>query len=151
MISFQSFVSLNLSNKMNRKTLLSTLWIFVTINYLYCDLIGLMDASLLKQYLTGNIEGMKINEKFLLAAGVLMEIPISMILFAKILKDKPNAIVNIVAAFIKTTVMILTLFLGKPTIYYLFFATIEISTTVFILTYAIGWLKEINALKLSVS
>lgn len=151
MISFQSFVSLNLSNKMNRKTLLSTLWVFVTVNYLYCDLIGLMDASLLKQYLTGNVEGMKINEKFLLAAGVLMEIPISMILFAKILKDKPNAIVNIVAAFIKTSVMILTLFLGKPTIYYLFFATIEISTTVFILAYAIGWLKEINALKPSVS
>lgn len=136
---------------MNRKTLLSTLWVFVTINYLYCDLIGLMDASLLKQYLTGNVEGMKINEKFLLAAGVLMEIPISMILFAKILKDKPNAIVNVVAAFIKTSVMILTLFLGKPTIYYLFFATIEISTTVFILAYAIGWLKEINALKPSVS
>ncbi len=136
---------------MNRKTLLSTLWVFVTINYLYCDLIGLMDASFLKQYLTGNVEGMKINEKFLLAAGVLMEIPISMILFAKILKDKPNAIVNIVAAFIKTSVMILTLFLGKPTIYYLFFATIEISTTVFILAYAIGWLKEINALKPSVS
>ncbi|MER0439697.1 DUF6326 family protein [Emticicia sp. W12TSBA100-4] len=136
---------------MNRKTLLSTLWIFVTINYLYCDLIGLMDASLLKQYLTGNVEGMKINENFLLAAGVLMEIPISMILFAKILKDKPNAIVNVVAASIKTSVMILTLFLGKPTIYYLFFATIEISTTIFIFIYAIGWLKEINALKPSVS
>lgn len=136
---------------MNRKTLLSTLWVFVTINYLYCDLIGLMDASLLKQYLTGNVEGMKINENFLLAAGVLMEIPISMILFARILKDKTNASANILAAFIKTSVMILTLFLGKPTIYYLFFATIEISTTVFILAYAIGWLKEINALKPSVS
>lgn len=136
---------------MNRKTLLSTLWVFVTINYLYCDLIGLMDASLLKQYLTGNVEGMEINENFLLAAGILMEIPISMILFAKILKDKPNAIANIMAAFIKTSVMILTLFLGKPTMYYLFFATIEISTTVIILAYAIGWLKEINALKPSVS
>lgn len=136
---------------MNRKTLLSTLWIFVTINYLYCDLIGLMDSSLLKQYLTGNVEGMKINTGFLLAAGILMEIPISMILFARILKDKPNAVANIVAAFIKTFVMISTLFMGEPTMYYLFFATIEISTTIFIFVYAIGWLKEINALKPSVS
>lgn len=136
---------------MNRKTLLSTLWVFVTINYLYCDLIGLMDSSLLKQYLTGSVEGMKINENFLLAAGILMEIPISMILLARILKDKPNAIANVVAAAIKTLVMISTLFLGKPTIYYLFFATIEISTTVFIVVYAISWLKEINALKPSVS
>ncbi len=138
-------------HKMNRKTLLSTLWVFVTINYLYCDLIGLMDSSLLKQYLKGSVEGMEINENFLLAAGILMEIPISMILLSRILKDKPNAVANLVAAFIKTSVMALTLFLGKPTIYYLFFATIEISTTVFILVYVIGWLKEINALKLSVS
>ena len=136
---------------MNRKTLLSTLWIFVTINYLYCDLIGLMDASLLKQYLAGRVEGMEINQKFLLAAGILMEIPISMILFAKILKDKPNALANGVSAFIKTFVMISTLFLGKPTIYYLFFAIIEISTTVFIFIYAIVWLKEINASKPNVS
>ncbi len=136
---------------MNRKVLLSTLWVFVTINYLYCDLIGIMDASLLKQYLTGRVEGMEINQKFLLVAGILMEIPISMILFVRILKDKPNALANIAAAFIKTSVMISTLFLGKPTIYYLFFATIEIFTTIFIFIYAIVWLKEINALKPSVS
>lgn len=33
------------------KVVLSTLWIFVTLNYLYCELIGLMDPGLLTQYL----------------------------------------------------------------------------------------------------
>ncbi len=127
---------------MNKKTLLSTLWVFVTINYLYCDLIGLMDASLLKQYLTGKVEGMEINPTFLLYAGILMEIPISMILLSRILPDKSNAWANIVASFIKTVVMILTLFIGSFTIYYGFFAAIEISTTVFIFGYSIKWLKE---------
>ena len=39
--------------KTDRKILLSTLWIFAILNYLYCDIMGLMDVNLLKQYLTG--------------------------------------------------------------------------------------------------
>lgn len=129
---------------MNKKDLLSTLWVFVTINYLYCDLIGLMDASLLKQYLAGKVEGMEISREFLLYAGILMEVPIAMILLSKILKDKLSAWANIVAAAIKTIVMVLTFFVGNATIYYTFFAIIEISTTVFIFIYAIRWVKSIN-------
>ncbi len=49
----------------DKGTLLSTLWIFVTLNYLYCDLMGLMDSNLLKQYLTGTVGGLALNEQFL--------------------------------------------------------------------------------------
>ncbi|MCP9765618.1 DUF6326 family protein [Lacihabitans soyangensis] len=133
---------------MNKKDLLSTLWIFVTFNYLYCDLIGLMDSSLLKQYLTGKVEGMEINPLFLFYAGILMEIPISMILFSRILPNKSNVWANILASFIKTFVMIITLFIGSFTIYYAFFAAIEIMTTMFIFGYSIKWLREGNRVSL---
>lgn len=126
----------------NKKELLSTLWIFVTLNYLYCDLIGLMDSSLLKQYLTGNVEGLLINESFLLYAGILMEVPIAMVLLSKILGKNANGWTNIIAASIKTVVMIATLFMGRVTIYYMFFAIIEIATTVFIIGYATQWLRQ---------
>ena len=126
----------------NQKDLLSTLWIFVTLNYLYCDLIGLMDASLLKQYLSGNIDGLVINESFLLYAGMLMELPIAMVLLSKILHKKANCWANMLAGTIKTVVMIATLFIGTFTTYYLFFATIEIATTIFIVGYAYKWLKQ---------
>ncbi|NBW39177.1 MAG: hypothetical protein EBR30_29995, partial [Cytophagia bacterium] len=72
----------------DNKVLLSTLWVFVTLNYLYCDLIGLMDSSLLKQYLTGNVEGLVVDETFLLYAGMLMELPIAMVLLSRLLKDR---------------------------------------------------------------
>ncbi|HMQ48969.1 MAG TPA: DUF6326 family protein [Saprospiraceae bacterium] len=121
------------------RILLSTLWIFVTLNYLYCDVMGLMDPNLLKKFLTGNVDGLIINEPFLLAAAVLMEIPIAMVLLSRILKDKINRWANIIAAFIKTAVMILTLFIGTTTIYYLFYAVIEIATTSFIMWYAWRW------------
>ncbi|MDI9340427.1 MAG: DUF6326 family protein [Sediminibacterium sp.] len=128
----------------NKKMMFSTLWVFVTFNYLYCDLIGLMDASLLKQYLTGHVEGMTINEPFLLLAGILMEIPISMIVLSQLLPARFNAIANATAGFIKTIVMIATLFAGHVSSYYLFFAIIEIGTTLFISIKAIQWLKSIK-------
>jgi len=121
------------------RVLLSTLWIFVTLNYLYCDLIGLMDANLLKQYLTGTIDGLVLDETFLLMAAFLMEIPIAMTLLSRILKQNANRWANIIAGSIKTIVMILTLFVGTFTLYYLFFAIIEIATTTFIIWYAWHW------------
>jgi len=126
----------------SKKELLSVLWIFVTLNYLYCDLIGLMDSSLLKQYLTGKVEGMEINETFLLYAGILMEIPIAMVLLSRILKRKANAIANIFAGSVKTLAMVASLFVGTFTSYYLFFAVIEIATTVFIVGYSIQWFRQ---------
>jgi hypothetical protein len=133
----------------DNKVLLSTLWVFVTFNYLYCDLIGLMDSSLLKQYLTGNVEGLVIDEAFLLYAGILMEIPIAMILLSRVLKERVNAWFNIVAGFIKTIVMILTLFIGDTTQYYLFFAVIEISTTLLIIFIAVKWLRSMRSFEVN--
>lgn len=126
----------------NKKDFLSTVWVFVTLNYLYCDLIGLMDSSLLQQYLTGNVEGLKIDESFLLYAGILMEIPIAMVLLSKILAKNTNCWANIIAGSSKTIVMIITLFVGSFTRYYLFFACIEIATTIFIIGFAIKWLNQ---------
>ncbi|KAB7730429.1 hypothetical protein F5984_14880 [Rudanella paleaurantiibacter] len=126
----------------SRKELLTILWIFVTLNYLYCDLIGLMDANLLRQYLTGRVDGLTINEPFLLGAGILMEIPIAMVLLANVLPKTANGWANLVAGCIKTAVMIATFFIGSATLYYIFFASIEIATTLFIIMYAWRWLRE---------
>ena len=125
----------------DRKVLFSTLWIFVTLNYLYCDVMGLMDANLLNQFLTGKVEGMEIDQNFLLGGAVLMEIPIAMVLLSRILDYQPNRLANIIAGLIKTIVMIMTLFVGTPTGYYLFFGIIEIMTTAFIVWYAWTWKK----------
>jgi len=127
----------------DKKTILSTLWIFVMFNYLYCDVLGLMDPVLLNQYLLGNLEGMKIDEEFLLGASILMEIPIAMILLSRILAQKINRWANIITGLIMTIVMIATMFIGSgPTNYYLFFGIIEIVTTSFIVWYAWMWREK---------
>ncbi|MEO0895581.1 MAG: DUF6326 family protein [Bacteroidota bacterium] len=127
---------------MGKGNFFSLLWIFLMFNYLYCDLIGLMDSHLLQQYLQGSVDGLKIDEGFLLMAGVLMEISMVMIVLSRILPYKSNRIANMIAAFISTAVMIMTLFIGTTTMYYFFFALIEIATSTYILISSYAWREE---------
>lgn len=123
----------------DRKVLLSTIWIFVVFNYLYCDVVSLMDAGLLKQYLAGNVGGMEMTQGFFLGAAILMEISISMVLLSRVLKYKANRRANIIAGIITTAVQSLTLAMGTSTMYYLFFSIIEIASTAMIVWLAWSW------------
>ena len=127
---------------MDRKILLSTLWIFAILNYLYCDIMGLMDVNLLKQYLIGSVNGMEMNENFLLGAAILMEIPIAMVLLSRILNYKANRWANIMAGIIMTVIQTATLFAGEPTKYYIFCSIIEIGTTMAIVWFAWKWITS---------
>ena len=129
-------------NSQKAKTLLSTLWVFAMLNYLYADVMGLMDSTFLRQYLNGRVEGMDINEGFLFLAALLMEIPIAMVLLSRILNDKSNQWANIIAGSLKSLVVLATLFIGRPTMYYLFFSVIEIACTSYIVWYAWKWSRQ---------
>ena len=130
----------NLKTAEDRKAVLSTLWIFAVLNYLYCDLMGLMDAPVLKQYLAGTVGGMQVTQSFLLGAAVLMEIPIAMVLLSRTLGYRANRWANIGAGALMTVVQCATLFAGSgPTIYYQFFSLFEIACTLFIVWKAWTW------------
>ena len=49
---------------MNKNVLFSTLWIFVTLNYIFCDVFTLFHSESLKQLMTGEMGGMEINQGF---------------------------------------------------------------------------------------
>jgi hypothetical protein len=119
---------------MQKKELLSTLWVFLMFNYLYCDVLTLTDP--VKQ------SGPQLTQGFLLGASILMEIPIAMVLLSRILKYRINRWANIIAGTIMVAVQILTLFIGIPTIYYVFFSAIEITCALFIIWTAWNWPKS---------
>ena len=124
---------------MNKKVLFSTLWIFVTMNYIFCDVFTLFHSESLKQLMTGEMEGMKINQEFLLAFSFLMEMPMMMIVLSRILPYKSNRLANIIVALIMTLVQAATLFTDDNTLHYIFFSIIEVGTTSFILYSAWNW------------
>jgi len=125
---------------LDRKAILSTLWIFTFGTYIYSDIAGLMDSVLLKQYLSGTVNGLRMTEGFLLGGVILMMIPISMILLSRVLRYRANRIANIVAATVMTAVQATTLFVGSgPTVYYAFSSAVVIAATAFIVWYAVTW------------
>jgi hypothetical protein len=126
---------------------LSTLWIFATLNYLYCDVVSLMDPALLKQFMAGNIGAVHISQAFLLAAGLLVEIPMAMVLLSGILPSRVNRWANIVAGITMTAIQLLSLVATTPALYYIFFSTIEIASTSAIVWYA--WTRSGDARSLS--
>ena len=141
---------------MDMKSKLSTLWIFAALNYLYCDVLGLMDPELLPQFLRGSVNGLELTPGFLLGAGILVEIPIAMVLLSKVLPYRANHWASIAAGTVMTAVQSASLFVGTPTPYYLFFSVIEIATTVLIVWFAWNWRKpvaqvELNKAELSAS
>jgi len=122
------------------KATLSTLWLFATLNYIYCDVVTLMDPVYLRKLLaTGEVGSIRITQGFLLGASVLVEIPIAMVLLSRILKYRANRWANIIAGTVMTVVQILSLFVGTSTIYYEFFSAIEIACTALIVWYAWRW------------
>lgn len=122
------------------KVKLSLLWLFVMLNYIYADILTLMDSSVLKEILSGVIgAGIQVTPGFLLAGAILMEIPIAMIILSLLLKYKINRWANIIAGIIKTLAVFASMFVGTPALYYIFFGIIEIFTTLYIVKIAWTW------------
>lgn len=124
------------------RVVLSTLWVFVMLNYLYADVMSLMDPVLLPQWLAGRVEGLDITRPFLLAAAVMMEVPIAMTVLARLLPHRLNRRANIAAGIFKTAAVVASLLVGTPSMHYLFFASIEIPCTLLIVALAWRWREE---------
>ena len=132
----------SISETKDRKIILSTLWIFVTVNYIFCDVMTLMNSEDLKMILTGSVGSLQMTPEFLLYASIFMEIPFVMILLSRLLKFKINRVANIIAGTIMTLIQVMSLFVGSgATPHYTFFSIVEIGCTAFIVWYAWTWSK----------
>ncbi len=132
----------------NRRLKYSSLWAFASLNYLYADLVGLMDLNLLSQYQTGIVNGIEITPGFLTGAAAYMQIPLANVFLPLVIKnDKVLRWVQIISGSIATLAQGATLFVGKPQPYYLLFSAIEMGATAFITYDAIKWKPESNRKK----
>jgi hypothetical protein len=83
-----------------------------------------------------------------LGAAILVEIFIAMVLLSRVLPYRANRWANIAAGTIMTAVQSVTLFVGIPAPYYLFFSVIEIATTVLIVWFAWNWREPVAQVEL---
>ena len=124
-----------------RNQLLSLLWIFLTVNYIYCDVFTLHLAQYLEAFLSGEVGGMNITEEFLLAFAIVLQIPMIMIVLSSVLTFRLSKYSNIVAGLITTSVQTYTVTMGG-TLHYMFFSFFEICTGLIIIYLAATWQQE---------
>ena len=124
----------------DRTAILSTVWIFLTANYIYCDVLAHMEPATIKEIITGTIGSIQVTQGFLLSAAIMMEIPFAMILLARVLPYRANRWANIIAGTVMVVIQVGTMGMGTaPTLYYLFYSAIEIACALFVAWYAWTW------------
>ncbi len=117
----------------DRKVTLSTLWIFATLNYIYADVFTLFFNP------TAQKETWAMPQGAALIFAILMETAIAMVILSRILKYGANRWANIAAGVFHTAFVSWSLLGETPMPFYVFFATIEIACTLFIVWYAWKW------------
>jgi hypothetical protein len=111
----------------NTSALLPLLWIFLSLNYLLCDLLSNMEAATLRGLLASNAGGFPVTEGFLLFAGITLEIPMMMALLCCVLPPKVNKVVNVCVAALMIVYQLGSFMVGSgTTLHYAFFSAIEI-------------------------
>lgn len=128
----------------DRKVTLSTLWIFVLLNFIYADVLGLyfnpvLQKEATEERLSGYIGSIHITQGFVLAAALLLETAIAMVLLSRVLKYQPNRWANIIVGVLQAATVAWTLSGSDLNLFYAFFATIEIACMLFIVWYAWTW------------
>ena len=119
---------------------LSKLWVFLSLNYILCDLLSNMEMSVIRGLFEGNIAGISMTEGFLLLAGISLEIPILMVVLSTILPYKANRRMNIGAAILMIIYQLGSFFAGSDvTLHYMFFSAVEILGNASILVLALRW------------
>lgn len=133
-----------ITQKIKPQTLISTLWIFILLNMVFRDLHQLGNKGFLEEIMSGVVNGVEITEQLMLIGGILAEIPILMVLLSRMLNNKVNKWLNIIAGLITLTVFATSI--PAADIDDIFHMIIEVAAILWI--FKIAWdlpaLSEIN-------
>lgn len=77
------------------QSLLSTLWIFVLLNMIFRDLHQFASDGFIQELMSLNI-----SEELVLVFGIVLEVPILMVVLSRVLSNRLNKWINLVAVFI---------------------------------------------------
>ena len=126
--------------KMDVMVKLSILWVVVMLNMIYADILAFISAfitpGVVEELMSGYSGTVKLTQELLLVSAVFIEIPIMMIFLSRVLKYPINRWVNIIASLL-TLMFVIGGIETDP--FFLFFASIEILTLLFIIWTATKW------------
>lgn len=124
----------------DRRMVNSTIWIFYLFNILYADILNIMGGKAPSAEAAELIETL-ISPEMLLGTAIFLETAMVMIILSRVLKYGINRWLNIIVALLHTLGLVVSLFVGTPTFFYIFFVVVEILALLFLVWYAWTWTK----------
>lgn len=129
----------NTDVSMDKKGLLSTLWIFVLLNVIFRDIHELFRPGLLAEMMTGTVNGVQMSEGVLLAAGIALEILLVMVILSRVLAYRVNRWANIIVGILAIGYVVGNANANLHDLDDIFFAGIEVVTAFVIVWLAWTW------------
>ncbi|MDJ0681893.1 MAG: DUF6326 family protein [Xenococcaceae cyanobacterium MO_167.B52] len=136
-----ALISSNNRVEIDKKPLLSTLWIFVLLNIILRDIHEFFRLGLLEEMMTGVVNGNQVTEQVMLIGAFMVEIPILMVLLSRILNYRINRWTNIT---IGAVTIALVIGMGQKDLDDIFFATVEVIALSAIIWLAAKWQEAIK-------
>lgn len=118
---------------------LQLIWIFLFLNFIFCDVFTLFHAPTLNQLLTGTIDGMAMSEPFLLVFAILMELGMVMVLVSRLAAPGFARWSNVAVGTLLIAVQAMTVLKPGLTLHYMFFSAVEIGALLWIVAIALTW------------
>src|SRR5262245_4098007 len=108
----------------DRRMILSTLWIFAVLNYIYADVFSIYFNPSAQAEAMEFTQGSQVA---VLAFAVVMETAMAMVILSRVLSYRWNRLANIVVGTLHTALVAWSLTSGVPTPAYLSSASLEIA------------------------
>jgi len=124
---------------LDRKVLLSTLWLFILLNVTFRDIHEFFRPGLLQEIMTGTVNGVEITEEMMLLAGMVLELAILMVILSRVLRYRLNRPANMVVSVL---MIVSVLANGTNDLDDIFFAAVEIAALAVIIWLAWNWTGE---------
>lgn len=127
----------------DRKMVLSTLWIFVVLNYLFANVLKLLGGVAPTTAEEVEIVNALSTPETLLFSAIYLEMAILMVLLSRLLKYGVNRWANIIIATLHALGALASLFVMAPAIH-IFFVAVEVTALLFIVWYAWSWKESVG-------
>jgi hypothetical protein len=117
---------------------MSALWAATLLLFAYGDIFGFFRAGFIHDVTTGEVEGIRITQGFLLATSAYIAIPCVMVFLCLVLRAGVNRWTNIVLGAVYA-VTVVAFSIGESWAYYYLLTAVETVLLVLIVWYAWTW------------
>ncbi|NET62858.1 MAG: hypothetical protein F6K47_44270 [Symploca sp. SIO2E6] len=91
-------MNINTINEYRTRSLQSTLWVFFFLQVIFKDLHDFFRVGMIEEILSGVVNGNKVSEEMLLVGGIMLQLPLLMIVFTKVLPRQAVRVLTFIVA-----------------------------------------------------